>query len=325
MEGERWKFVGGKVGNVVWLPHGRHFVTAAWDSRPNMVSLWCDEPEAVDPVAVASVAAGSTADMVVVDDGHVAVLSEAGTLSLLELEAGYADLVPVMVIDDVHSGGAGAALAAAPSAPLAATSPEEGGVLVVDWAAGGQVVAAMGGGPLASPVSDLAWVGASQIVAVGMHLEVWDTRSASAAMVLKDAGPGTVVHTVAVHPNQPDFLATGGSDGMLSVWDLRSAGSAVTKIHAHSSDVWDIEFSPHAPDTVFSCADDGTVLRWNFNANKDRNRSTFAFRDDSNIAIDQILDSMLPVNSLALSASDTLLCGADNGFVLLPGLPAADE
>lgn len=266
------------------------------------------------------------AGLALLDATTVAALGVGGSLSLYGLGDG-SEAVLEMATLAVLEGEKGAAVAATPGGPQGAVAGEGGSVAVVDWKSG-EVVAMYGGGPLGTPLEDVAWVGGHEVVTVGSQVERWDVRADpqdGPVLVMKDVSAASSLHTLALHPNQPEFMATGASDGIVAVWDVRAAGWAVSNVRAHQADIWDLEFHPLHPDFLFSASDDGTVLRWNFNATKDRSRVSFAFHDDSNMAIDQIVDSMLPVNSITVSpATDTLVCGADNGLVIVESILPSD-
>lgn len=62
------------------------------------------------------------------------------------------------------------------------------------------------------------------------QLQQWDIRlsKASAMLTMRDDSESNgQLHTVSVHPDQPNKVLTGGSDGVLSVWDLRHPTYAI--------------------------------------------------------------------------------------------------
>ena len=56
-------------------------------------------------------------------------------------------------------------------------------------------------------------------------MQLWDTRqnASAAVMTMRDDSDNDMyeLHDVCVNPGQPDKVATGGGDGVLSVWDIR--------------------------------------------------------------------------------------------------------
>jgi nuclear pore complex protein Nup43 len=102
------------------------------------------------------------------------------------------------------------------------------------------------------------------------QLKMWDLRqalknSADAAKpskILLMSGERIGVTALAQHPTQPHILASGGADGLLTIWDLRQDKAPATLLQGHSSPVWDIKFHPSQPDHLFTCADEGKVLHW---------------------------------------------------------------
>lgn len=48
-------------------------------------------------------------------------------------------------------------------------------------------------------------------------------------------GDPVALHCLDQHPNQQHLVATGGEDGVLSVWDTRQERSPLTQREAHTS------------------------------------------------------------------------------------------
>ena len=53
--------------------------------------------------------------------------------------------------------------------------------------------------------------------------------------VFSRVGDPVALHCLDQHPNQQHIVATGGEDGVLSVWDTRQERSPVTQREAHTS------------------------------------------------------------------------------------------
>lgn len=50
------------------------------------------------------------------------------------------------------------------------------------------------------------------------------------------AGDRVPLHCVDRHPNQQHIVATGGQDGMLSIWDIRQGTMPVSLLNAHEAE-----------------------------------------------------------------------------------------
>lgn len=56
-----------------------------------------------------------------------------------------------------------------------------------------------------------------------------------------------MLHTVAPHPLEQHLVATGASDGVVNVWDLRAPGQLLSSVRAHKGDVWDVAWHDDEP------------------------------------------------------------------------------
>jgi WD40 repeat protein len=102
------------------------------------------------------------------------------------------------------------------------------------------------------PVTALAFSPDSQLLAAasnsGLAVCLWNIRRAEPVLIIPDALDGCVVHGLAFHPGGQflavggvDWMATGGSDGAISFWDLAEQceiatfGVGATAIAMHPS------------------------------------------------------------------------------------------
>ena len=54
------------------------------------------------------------------------------------------------------------------------------------------------------------------------------------------SGPAQI-HSIAVHPSRPDLCVSGGSGGLVALWDLRFASApAAVDVSASGADVWEV-------------------------------------------------------------------------------------
>ena len=71
---------------------------------------------------------------------------------------------------------------------------------------------------------------------------------------------GSGVRCLAVHPSQSHILMSGGVDGVLGVWDLRSPLHPATLLSADKAAISEVKFHPSQPDHVFTCSQVNTGL-----------------------------------------------------------------
>ncbi|RMC12945.1 hypothetical protein DUI87_10472 [Hirundo rustica rustica] len=126
---------------------------------------------------------------------------------------------------------------------------------------------------------DTSWGGAActgvvcnnpEIVTVGedgrINLFRADQKDAVRTIGLM-AGDRVPLHCVDRHPNQQHIVATGGQDGMLSIWDIRQGTMPVSLLNAHEAEMWEVHFHPSDPDHLFTCSEDGSLWHWDTSTN----------------------------------------------------------
>ncbi|KXN74671.1 WD40 repeat-like protein [Conidiobolus coronatus NRRL 28638] len=99
---------------------------------------------------------------------------------------------------------------------------------------------------------------------------MWDSREAF-VNIYKGLHNGSI-NTVSLHPSEGIYLATGGSDKLVKIWDLRKLntnykGSAtpLDSIVNHTGKINQVVWNPRVIDTLASCSDDGKVNIYKFN------------------------------------------------------------
>eukprot|EP00069_Balaena_mysticetus_P019775 bmy_02564T0 len=70
------------------------------------------------------------------------------------------------------------------------------------------------------------------------QLKIWDFRQQGnePSQILSLTGDRVPLHCVDRHPNQQHVVATGGQDGMLSIWDVRQGTMPVSLLKAHEAE-----------------------------------------------------------------------------------------
>lgn len=96
------------------------------------------------------------------------------------------------------------------------------------------------------------------------QLKVWDFRQQGnePSQILSLTGERIPLHCVDRHPSQQHIVATGGQDGMLSIWDVRQGSMPVSLLNAHEAELWEVHFHPSNPDHLFTCSEDGSLWHW---------------------------------------------------------------
>ncbi|XP_032263566.1 nucleoporin Nup43 isoform X2 [Phoca vitulina] len=176
------------------------------------------------------------------------------------------------------------------------------------------------------------------------QLKIWDFRKQGnePSQILSLTGDRVPLHCVDRHPNQQHVVATGGQDGMLSIWDVRQGTMPVSLLKAHEAEMWEVHFHPSNPDHLFTCSEDGSLWHWDASTdvpeksslfNQGGRNSTFLSHSISNqtnvhqslisswLSTDPAKDrieitSLLPSRTLSVNSLDVLgpclVCGTDS-------------
>uniref|UniRef100_A0A8C7A097 Nucleoporin 43 n=1 Tax=Nothoprocta perdicaria TaxID=30464 RepID=A0A8C7A097_NOTPE len=96
------------------------------------------------------------------------------------------------------------------------------------------------------------------------QLKIWDLRQQrnEPSQIFSLTGDRVPLHCVDRHPNQQHIVATGGQDGVLSIWDIRQGTMPVSLLNAHEAEMWEVHFHPSNPDHLFTCSEDGSLWHW---------------------------------------------------------------
>uniref|UniRef100_A0A7N4UYE7 Nucleoporin 43 n=1 Tax=Sarcophilus harrisii TaxID=9305 RepID=A0A7N4UYE7_SARHA len=175
------------------------------------------------------------------------------------------------------------------------------------------------------------------------QLKIWDFRQQGnePSQILSLTGDRVPLHCVDRHPNQQHVVATGGQDGMLSIWDVRQGSMPVSLLKAHEAEMWEVHFHPSNPDHLFTCSEDGSLWHWDASTEVPeksslfhqggRNSTLLAHPSSNQLNVNQSLisswlstdpakdrieiTSLLPNRTLSVNSLDVLgsclLCGTD--------------
>eukprot|EP00050_Salpingoeca_kvevrii_P022622 m.129262 g.129262 ORF g.129262 m.129262 type:complete len:345 (-) comp9766_c0_seq2:150-1184(-) len=326
------KFVGEKISRVRWCPSGylpsgeRLAATGSWDAPPAFVSLWL-VPAASEPrrVACQQTAAGVTA-LAHADARNLLAGLANGSVSLFSFHPPTtADAMDASMEERVtwnnlhqhsfHDTCACTDIAMRPDHSMAVSCGEDGRIHTLSPSSSTPIRTFRA----SSGVNSVRYQTSSTVLSASnsAHLQVWDTRQTSSDPSLSCDASGdsglTTLQSIAVHPDQPDIVATGGGDGVLSIWDLRSPRFPVALTQAHTAEVWEIQFHPLHTDHLFTCSEDGALLHWDCNPSRYPRAGGFSMSTDgTNVSITNLLGvGGLGVNSFDLDL-DHLICGTDS-------------
>jgi protein transport protein SEC31 len=154
----------------------------------------------------------------------------------------------------------------------------QGGAAQGGAAGGGQQGGPTGGGgggatnPSAGhDITSLAWNRKVQHIIATTHGDgstvVWDLKKQRPVITLRDAsaGPSRRAAAVAWSPEVATQLVVASDDDRsptLQAWDLRSAGQPLREFVGHHRGVLALDWCPHDPALLLSCARDGRAICW---------------------------------------------------------------
>ncbi|XP_071112729.1 nucleoporin Nup43-like [Haliotis cracherodii] len=363
------KFVGQKLSKIRWRPTQSQsiiqsdvFATGSWDDEDNKIRLWSLEqlsrddregPGSVldsEPHELCSVTQrGDVTDLSFITNDHIAAASSTGNVAIYRHHLNSQTLSVAHCWDDVHylaAGSCSCTCLTTKGDDVVVSGGEDGRIVVlnVNRRQPERVIESAD----SCTINAITFLKQTEVITVNSfgQLKIFDFRQNTAVptRTYTVTEEHSSLQCVAKHPGQAHIVATGGQDGMLTIWDLRQDKFPMTLLEAHSATMWEVKFHPHNPDHLFTCSDDGSVWHWDGTSVRG-SASTSSFvsglRGDSASSTGHIsswlnLDSArqkleitsllptrsLPVNSLDIDR-DTLLCGTDSETlytISLPGL-----
>eukprot|EP00300_Choanocystis_sp_HF-7_P034323 c469_g1_i2.p1 GENE.c469_g1_i2~~c469_g1_i2.p1 ORF type:complete len:344 (+),score=35.92 c469_g1_i2:49-1032(+) len=324
MTAEAWQYNTGKLATARWLPRSdvAAIVCGTWDESVSRLSLWqytasMDETAPVEFVRRSQIVSPGSVSAIapLVGGNYFAATSDSGFVSLVTV-GGEGDLVSLGALQ-AHRGPA-TAVALFGASSTAVSVGEDGAAVLLDLEH--MAVSARVADADLGTISDVATTAGSAFWTLGSELRRWDSRSQTMTLALRMAGASSVFTSCAPHPSQPDILLTGDAGGLVAVWDARESSAPVARVQAHKAAVSDVAFHS-VPDNAFTCSSDGSVMVWDFNAANDRSRVSFAFCDEPNMSVRQLVDAAMPINTVDMSEDHRILVAAtDTGLVSIRGI-----
>ncbi|XP_030026054.2 LOW QUALITY PROTEIN: glutamate-rich WD repeat-containing protein 1 [Manduca sexta] len=134
-------------------------------------------------------------------------------------------------------------------------------------------------GPLVghtSSVEDIQWSPNERNVlatcSVDKTIRIWDTRAAphKACMLTAENAHQSDINVISWNGKEP-FIASGGDDGFLHIWDLRqfTSGSPVGTFKHHTAPVTSVEWHWTEPSVLASAGEDNQVALWDLAVERD--------------------------------------------------------
>ncbi|XP_055887410.1 nucleoporin Nup43-like isoform X2 [Biomphalaria glabrata] len=363
------KFVSKKISKIRWRPKSdvksapsTIFVTGSWDDQQNTICVWDlrdriaasddrdDEISALDhePQKTFEMPyAGDVLDLQYLSSNTFAVASSTGAVTVLKHLSSSETLAHLCTWDKHHQFKTGSPAACTCLAPRGdewiATGGEDGQIVIVALEQR-QPVQTLAD---SCTINDLTFLKQSEILSVNSfgQLKTFDLRQdpKQQAQIFSVTENHTPLLCLDKHPGQAHIVATGGEDGMLTIWDLRQEKFPMTLLEAHTGAMWEVKFHPHNPNHLFTCSDDGSLWHWDGSSTDPVSSFTGTKGKDSTrqggaivspwlsletsrhkLDISSLLpNKSLPVNSLDIDTS-TLLCGTDSETIYSVHLPMLD-
>lgn len=283
MESTNAKYVSQKVSSTRWRPVSSStlqqpdvFAVGSWDNQDNKVSFWTVESggrsgledgfEGDPQLLCESQHDGDVMDLQFLDQERVVTASSTGAVTVFQHHQKNQTLSVSRRWSRAHRYPSDNApcTAVVCSSPEVVSVGEDGRIVIlrVDQEAVQRVIENAD----SSTIHAVTYLRTTEILTVNStgQLKLWDVRTPSnlPTQILSLSGDRVPLHCVDRHPSQQHIVATGGQDGMLSVWDVRQGGAPFSLMEAHSAEMWEVHFHPTDPEHLFTCSEDGSLLHW---------------------------------------------------------------
>jgi histone-binding protein RBBP4 len=87
------------------------------------------------------------------------------------------------------------------------------------------------------------------------RLIIWDTRESPEKPLIEvpKAHAGDV-HCLSFNPVNEHYVATGGADGIVKLWDLRNMSRCLHEFKGHTEGVFQVQWAPFSESVLGSCS-----------------------------------------------------------------------
>ncbi|XP_025900192.1 nucleoporin Nup43 [Nothoprocta perdicaria] len=282
------KFVSQKVSKARWRPPPAAalrppdcFATGSWDNEDNRISIWSvgdlgsvglngeyqGEPQLLCDIRHN----GDVMDMQFLDQERIVVASSTGDVTIFRHHQNNQTLSANQRWEKAHYHvDRGAACGGAACTGVICNNPEivtvgEDGRINFFRADQKDAVRTIDNAD-SSTLHAVTFLRTTEILTVNSigQLKIWDLRQQrnEPSQIFSLTGDRVPLHCVDRHPNQQHIVATGGQDGVLSIWDIRQGTMPVSLLNAHEAEMWEVHFHPSNPDHLFTCSEDGSLWHW---------------------------------------------------------------
>ncbi|KAI5193881.1 nucleoporin Nup43 isoform X1 [Manis pentadactyla] len=336
------KFVSQKISKTRWrpVPPGslqttETFATGSWDNEENYVSLWSigdfgnldsDGGFEGDHQLLCDIRhIGDVMDLQFFDQERIVAASSTGCITVFLHHPNNQTLSVSQqwTTAHYHTGPGSPSCSSAPCTGVVCNNPEivtvgEDGRINLFRADHKEAVRTIDNAD-SSTLHAVTFLRTPEILTVNSigQLKIWDFRQQGnePSQILSLTGDRVPLHCVDRHPNQQHVVATGGQDGMLSIWDVRQGTMPVSLLKAHEAEnimperiialnsdlrevginpclnkrtksklytsistlslMWEVHFHPSNPDHLFTCSEDGSLWHWDASADVSEKSSLF--------------------------------------------------
>ncbi|XP_038598077.1 nucleoporin Nup43 [Tachyglossus aculeatus] len=294
------KFVSQKISKARWRPvsggslqPADAFATGSWDNEENKVSLWAigdlgnsgpDSYEGDHQLLCDISHHGDVMDLQFLDQERMVTASSTGCVTIFRHHPNNQTLSVNQKWEGAHHhGGLASPRRSAPCTSVACNNPEivtvgEDGRINLFRVDHRDPVRTIDNAD-SSTLHAVTFLRTPEILTVNSigQLKIWDFRQQEnePSQILSLTGDRVPLHCVDRHPNQQHVVATGGQDGMLSIWDVRQGSMPVSLLKAHEAEMWEVHFHPSNPDHLFTCSEDGSLWHWDASSDLSEKPSLF--------------------------------------------------
>jgi WD40 repeat protein len=167
--------------------------------------------------------------------------------------------------------------------------------------------------------------------ASGNNIYTWDTRAKSIAYSIEETHLNSVLD-MDYNPNKPYCIVTGGDEGKMKFWDLRSPQKPLLNLNAHTHWVWSVRYNRFHDQLVLSSSSDTLLSLWRVSS---ISSAPIVELDELETASADVADTKIrsyeehedSIYSIAWGSSDSWLFGAlsNDGCFTINLVPSTEK